>query len=1028
MLIAAERIKTVSLVVWTLMFVIACISAHPASEPAAGAKAYRKPGQPVQPISKETILCEAEEFETEAEGWQARNWGTNYYCATFANAFLSRQAYLGAPPQCEENTATIQAQIPEDGRYLALVRYEAPYRFQAQFTLRISQNGKTVLNRTYGSLDNLKIWPFNRGLKKMIAWSWGACENIVWEGHDAYVELKKGTARIELIASRQPEPAGRRNVDVVMLTSDLEEVQKRLKKERYLPLDGMLTQAGDLHLRLHGEKDSAPLALKIDHGKEHSPYWVHMRNWKPKTVKTQPGKTSDWVEVGSLLDTLNSGQWTLKARPPEKGQPLHYRVEFGLRGADGKIRPIRTFESRSNDLRLFYDGHTRYSQRIRYQDSVLYELVDYLEKHPVSGKAPQHTLIYCYTFPARKGDKKYSAARKKFMHMMALTGLTHKGTDLGLDVKIPNGYTDVRGKNNKQLKEFCDKLKEQGRAKSMATISLGDEIGLPRPRRNANENFRAWLKEEGLKPSDVMEDAGNDWNKITYSAGKKTAETHPGLYCWSVRFKHAWGIEQLKKRTQILTQNLPNVRVGANYSPHHGYHYLGEVHKWVKIFREGGMTMPWSEDYIWQVPVGTIQINFINLDLFRAGLKGNPEAKIHYYVMAHRPGNTRDNWRRQFYGDVMHGMQIVNLFELRPLAFAYTENYVNNIPMYQELRTAFHELGTFEDIIQDGRPRPGNTALWFSEVSDIWHDNAGPFAAAKRALYIAILHQQLPLDFVIEEDVLASDLENYKLLFLADRHVSRRASEAIADWVEDGGLLMATAGAGMFDEFNQPNTVMQKLLGVKQKKLDISGQMRFIKQDMPFADPIDSVKWPDTEENIPVIAVRSRIDPADAEVDATFKDGSAAMTSRNVGQGTAVYCAFLPGLSYFKGAIPKRPVDRGASPDMMTHFLPTDFNPAATKLFEEAAQPIPRPVTCSDPLVESRIIESKHGVLVPLVNWRPDPIKQLTVTIRKDLLPEDADATLASGRELPPGKVEEEGALVFTFPLDVADALIFRKD
>ena len=88
---------------------------------------------------------------------------------------------------------------------------------------------------------------------------------------------------------------------------------------------------------------------------------------------------------------------------------------------------------------------------------------------------------------------------------------------------------------------------------------------------------------------------------------------------------------------------------------------------WVDMFRSGAMTMPWSEDYIWPIPVGTQQMNFLNLDLFRAAIADRPEAKIHFYVMAHSPGTTPNAWRRQFYGDLAHGMQIVNLYELRPV-------------------------------------------------------------------------------------------------------------------------------------------------------------------------------------------------------------------------------------------------------------------------------------------------------------------------------------------------------------------------
>ena len=112
-----------------------------------------------------------------------------------------------------------------------------------------------------------------------------------------------------------------------------------------------------------------------------------------------------------------------------------------------------------------------------------------------------------------------------------------------------------------------------------------------------------------------------------------------------------------------------------------------------------------------------------------------------------------------------------------------------------------------EDIIQDGQVRPGPAALWLSRTGDIWDDNAAPFGAAKRALFIAIRHQQLPLDLFTESDALAGDLKNYEVLYVADRHVSRAASKAIADWVDSGGSLLATAAAGLWDEFNEPNEV-----------------------------------------------------------------------------------------------------------------------------------------------------------------------------------------------------------------------------
>ena len=60
------------------------------------------------------------------------------------------------------------------------------------------------MDRRYGARDNLKIWAFGEKIKKEVAWSWGAVENLVWEGHDAYVDLVAGTAKISIIAGKQP--------------------------------------------------------------------------------------------------------------------------------------------------------------------------------------------------------------------------------------------------------------------------------------------------------------------------------------------------------------------------------------------------------------------------------------------------------------------------------------------------------------------------------------------------------------------------------------------------------------------------------------------------------------------------------------------------------------------------------------------------------------------------------------------------------------------------------------------------------
>jgi len=951
-------------------------SAHPAQE-------FRAKGQPVTPAPDGTIFCEAEEFRVEKAGWQALPWGANYYAATFANTFLSRKAFLGAPAECEETVATIHVDVKEAGKYLVLVRYEAAYRFETQFQVRVEQGGAVKLDRLYGARDNVKVWAFNERLKKEVGWDWGAVENVVWEGHDATVELQPGAARISLVAGKQPGPPARRNVDLVMLTRDEAQVKERIEKESYLPLDGWLTQAGDVWIKVHNT-GNAKVTFKTDKVQEHSPYWIHIRNWKPIEVAIEPGQSSEWLDIGSLWDALSDAQAEIKATGPCK-------FEFGVKNAGGKIESVRTLEG--TEATLIAAADTRYTRSIRTQAEGVKELLAHLDKVPKRGKTPSQTLIYAYS---------------SIPEFPALFGFTERITGEN------KTYVDWRGQNAAQLEETCKKLTEEQR-KAIRVVSLGDEIGLPAPDANAaKDGFAAFLKANGIDPG-----------KFTYSIDAALKQSNPGAYYWSKRYLYHYGIQELKKLTDTLRKHLPNAQIGANYSPHHGgatHSYLGQVFQWVTCFREDGMTLPWSEDYIWQLPVGTPQMNGINLDLFRAGNRGKPDREILYYVMPHYPGNTPAMWRRLFYNALAHGMTIVNLFEFHPVWMAYTENHVTSHEMFGTVLKTFRELGLYEDIVQSGHVRPAEVGLWFSETGDIWGDNEGSFAAAKRALYITIRNQHRPLDFVVEQDALDGTLNQYKVLYLTDQHVSQAASKKIAEWVNDGGTLFATAGAGMFDEYNQPNQALRELMGVNQTALDqpADSKVAFIKQDLPFAKAIGEVNW--TQFSFPVFGVISRVQAVSGAVQGTFKDGSPAIVVRKRGKGEVTYCAFLPGLTYFQSAIPLRPVDRGSTDDAMAHLLPAKFNLGAGVLVRSVASDTSRPVVVDHETVETTVIESKKGTLIPIINWSGKPIQDLRVEVQ--VATPTRNVSLASGAKI---QTKKDGkSMVCTFDLDVADAIVLR--
>ena len=389
--------------------------------------------------------------------------------------------------------------------------------------------------------------------------------------------------------------------------------------------------------------------------------------------------------------------------------------------------------------------------------------------------------------------------------------------------------------------------------------------------------------------------------------------------------------------------------------------------------------------------------------------------------MPHWPGQLPENWRRLFYGALGHGMQVVNLFEFRPVHAAYTENHCSNPETYRTILRSFRELGQFEDIIQSGRKRPAKAALWFSETGDIWGDNDGSFAAGKRTLYAAFIQQGTPLDFVIEGD----DLSQYKGLMLTDAHVSRAASRKIADWVRAGGQLMTTAGAGMFDELNQPNKILMSLRGIQSSTLIApeNAQIEMVKQDLPFAAPVSSVKFqpPNAQgkgaeaQAFPVYAAHERLTLQSTQPPmATFANNSPAILYHKQGKGAVSHFAFLPGLSYFAPATPKVPVDRGTTANASAHLIPTKFDPIVTRLFQTPN----RHITCSETLVEANIIDSPKGSVVILTNWSGGPVEALEVTLPADLAGKKIKA--ASGAAVQ--KTDEK----ITLDINVAETLIFR--
>ena len=364
-------------------------------EQVQAARTFRAGGQPVVPAPDGTIFCEAEEFRLAAakagavEGWSAGYWGQNYYAATLANTFLSRKRFSERP----SNARKAWPRSTWTCRWPAATwccRYEVVYRFETQFRVKIEQDGREKFNRLDGARDNLKIWAFGQKIQKEVGWSWGAVENVVWEGHDAYVDLPAGRADAQPDGRTAAGSQAKRNIDLVMLDAGRCQDQDAHREGR-IPSAGWYVDPGRRRLDKSEERGDAPVSLKSFNGpggpfQQHSPYWVHMRNWKAVSVTAQPGQSTDWIEVGSTMGSLNDGQWGFESSGP-------CEVEVGVRDADGKIKSIRSFQV-NGELPLVGYADVRYSLHAETRSEATRELFDYLKALPVHGSPLQLTYVH----------------------------------------------------------------------------------------------------------------------------------------------------------------------------------------------------------------------------------------------------------------------------------------------------------------------------------------------------------------------------------------------------------------------------------------------------------------------------------------------------------------------------------------------------------------------------------------------------------------------------------------------------------
>lgn len=641
---------------------------------------------------------------------------------------------------------------------------------------------------------------------------------------------------------------------------------------------------------------------------------------------------------------------------------------------------------------------------------------------------------------------------KRYREILVSAGV-HKTANA---VYSPPGYAfDTGGKEftDDALKAWAAKLVkpyyDSGYAKEdFAYLALSDEPGWYYPAMNKKWNespellarFHAYLQAQGLKPADV---GAKSWDEVKTTGRSQVATVEQRrLFYWSAWFFPQESARHFAHVTRMIEAvTYPGLPISTNWNFFAGRFYNpGPIahnadkqspdaamggHDWFDFGRQRGCTALWTED--WFGDGMAYQWSFYASKLNWASRKGG--VTFGGYVIGRTAGGRPGGLAQKVLSIIGHGGKVVKFYTFGP-EYAFPGNcWSENTRMYPELIRALKLLAPAEELLYPGkRPRatvaivqPRSPQPWdqidmkvASGIMDVTNVglNAATvgYMAETYDLYMALMHANVPVDFIDEQALSDGDLKDYKVVYLTGANVPVEAQRRLVDWVKAGGTLVTVSNAATADRYNDATTILDSVRGVKEtpRKRFHLGRPR----KMPAVDALSGKAGA-----APVLGLRGTMKLAGASAVATFRDGSPAVSVHEVGKGRAVHFAFLPGLSYWWS----RSASKGG--------LPAGFNEAmrAYVLLPVQLAGVRPPVGVSAAQVETPVLVSKAGAAVSVLNWTGEPRKGVAFTLRAPALV--AGGRIGSIESVVHGKMpfQVDGETVrLKMDLDVADILMVR--
>jgi hypothetical protein len=976
------------------------------------------------------VIAEAERFiPVETGGWRTVHQEYSFASGTFGGMWVSQGAVLGAPPNSANHSATQTVSIPASGIYRVWSKYQSPSYLNFQHRIEIRQNDILVYSNEYGRLESPRFWSFSGayGLKPIpqVWWTWGIDHDAAEAPATVFAPLLAGSAEIRLLSVSNTPPGDWRMVDFVVLTTNLTDTYQGWSPyQSASPFCLEAFAAQSLYLRF---SNAAPQSarLRVTRAGHYNPDYSGPSTNCPATL-VNPAEWSPWFNIGPFCRLVhNEGLYLTLINGSASVLANAFSVEFS-RTADGSD-PVGAATLNSSDvmnvpMTITWDTNAWVKpSRLLAQEIIA---LTNTWRTANNGNKPTNILFY----------GKLTGNSSLFSNELK--------NALGYNTYLP---TQLQGVARCGMYEHCYSTNEiyskivskltPAEKTNFLIVSLGDEISLGNFDFNSANNktaFKTWLTNEAI----TAEDLG-----MAVDLAYLTPTGDPRLVWYSTIFSEVKRFDTYKAMTQYARDAIgPHVLAGANYSPHsHMPLYYGPIYQWVDIFKHNGLSLYWTEDYIFTVPELPQIVSWMYATM-RCAVKYNQQP-MHFYVMPHAPSQDPDIFRRNTLLAIGNGVRHINNFWIAPQE-SFTENYVawEQTNMFRAIHESIYDTAEAEPFLVGGTMRPARVAVVMSKATEF---NESRMAVPKtndlfmaicsnapatveqtigrndqQMLYLALRQNGRAVDLITEDDIAEGYLDQYSVVYFSGEWIDHRAIGRLTDWVNQGGILYAASGAGRFNEFGESATNLLTLLGLSGSTLRKDVAVIRTLQELPFLPPIGTI----TLEGRPLEAVglRQEFEVTTAEVLGTWENGNPAVTRNAFGSGQAFAVGTLAGNTYMKTGV--RPIGfaRGG---YLNLYNPDSFSNAARRLVRlgvEAGNPSEE-ISCSHPLVEATVIDNPTGTLVTLVNWSNSKIDSLRVSVKLPAAPRLAKSVTLQ-QNLPVGYAD--GWATFTVPLQDADYIL----